>query len=133
MSRFSIVFFMLLSPFLVFSQSKGDHKKVLQGKWVFESITAFDGNVQVPFNVDSLCCEIPTEMFIQQDDLTFSRRARADKVRFDAVISENGLCFPICGEWKIVENKLLVQWYEDLDSSGDVLKMRTVIACYTKK
>ena len=120
--------------FLSFAQTKESDEKSLQGKWTLENVSAFEDNVQkLPFSVDNIDSEIPKEIDIQQDNITFGWKESKQKVKREVVVNGNSLCFPICAEWKIVDNKLQLQWMQDIDSPTDDLKMRTIVLTYSRK
>ena len=100
-----------------------------QGKWVLENVSAFEGNVQIPF-VDNLDCEFSTEMDIQQDEITFICKERVNKAKYDAVVRGNFLCYSVCAKWKIEENKLQLQWIQDTDGAAGI---RTIVLSYSRK
>ena len=105
-----------------FAQTKNDEKALI-GKWVFESVAAFEDNVQkIPFSMDSLdCCEAPKEMDIQQNEITFVWKESTYTERYGIAVKGGILCFPICAEWKIVGNKLQLSWTQDLNSNPNGL------------
>ena len=115
---------------LVFAQTKDEQKKLPEGRWVLEKVTAFEENVQIiPFNADSLhCCTIPIEINVQKEKIVLTGK---DEVKFVASIRGKYVCFPICAEWKIVENKLQLQWKQDLESQE--LRMMTIVLTYKSK
>ena len=138
MKRNYLIFFMLLSSFWAFAQPKNEpkneHTKIPDGKWVLKDIVAFEKNVQVPFIADNLgCCEVPAAIEVQQDELTFVRKDRADIVNYNAVVRENGICFPIYAEWIIIDSKLLLQWTQDIDDrEAQTIEIRTIIMTYSR-
>jgi len=134
MKRKFFIFLMLLSSFAAFAQLKNEQKQIPEGKWVLESVSAFEENVQIPFGVENIDFEIPTEINIQQDEITFIRKEGATKVNYDVVVRGNFLCFSACAEWKIVDNRLQLQWGQDImnNPTGD-LKMRTITLDYKFK
>jgi len=120
-------------PVLSFGQTEAKNEKLLQGTWVLESVTAFDESMQIiPVNADSISyCEIPTEIDIQQDEVTFVRKSGTSKAKYKDVVRKNSLRFPAYAGWEIVDNKLQLQWGEDL--TGQAPKMRTVVLTYKLK
>ena len=135
--KISIIAFITMiygMSFLSFAQTKESDEKSLQGKWTLENVSAFEDNVQkLPFSVDNIDSEIPKEIDIQQDNITFGWKESKQKVKREVVVNGNSLCFPICAEWKIVDNKLQLQWMQDIDSPTDDLKMRTIVLTYSRK
>ena len=112
---------LLLAGMFVPSFAQTNEENPLQGEWVFESISAFEEGVQkIPFSVDSLdnnvmsCCEVPSEMDIQQEEIVFVLKNKTVSEKYNVVVTENSLCFSICTEWKIVNNKLQLQWTQDI-------------------
>jgi len=99
-----------------FAQNTDNDEASLQGKWIFEDITAFEGNVQQPFSLDDLCCELPREMDIQQDGIVCIWKEGSDTANYDFVIRGNSMCFSFCAEWQIADNKLLLKWTYDVES-----------------
>ena len=128
---------LLLAGMLVPSFAQTNEENPLQGEWVFESISAFEEEVQrIPFSVDSLenvmsCCEVPLEMDIQQEEIVFVRKNGTGKAKYDFIVRENGMCVPICAGWKIVNNKLQLQWTQDLE--GQEPKVLTIVLTYKRK
>jgi len=100
-----------------FAQNAGNDKASLRGKWIFEDITAFEGNVQQAFGLDDLCCELPREMDIRQDGIVCTWKEGSDTANYDFVVRGNGMCFAFCTEWQIVDNRLQLTWTYDV--AGD--------------
>jgi len=117
-------------PVMGFTQVKDVRKKIPEGKWALENISAFENNVQkIPFSTDSLsCCMIPVEISVQNDSISFVGK---DKVKYNTVFKGKYLCFPICAEWEIVDNKLYLQWIQDMESQE--LRMLTIVLTYKLK
>ena len=132
MKRNFFIFLMLLNFFSVFARPNDDPEKIPQGKWVFENVVAFEDNIQIPFSVNDLEFEIPTEMDIQKEELTFVDKEGPKKEKSDRAIKGNFLClyFPVCAEWKIVENRLRLQWTQDIDGSSGGKDTRTIVLTY---
>ena len=114
---------------LSFAQTKD--KNVLLGKWIVENVVAFEENVQVPFTLDSLGCEIPTEMDIQQDEIILVLDGQTMKVPYHEVVRGNGMCILVCGEWKVVGNKLELTW--EVDIMGKEPERRKIVLTYKLK
>ena len=120
-----------------FAQSSENNEKLLQKKWILENVSAFEKNVQkIPFSADSLsntmsCFEAPSEMDIQQEEIIFVRKSGTDKAKYNSVVRGNGICIPICAEWKIVNNKLLLQWTQDIE--GQERRVLTIVLRYKSK
>ena len=133
MKRKFFIFLMLLSSFSAFAQLKNEQKQILEGKWVFESVSAFEENVQIPFSVENIYFEIPVEMDIQQDEVTFIRKGGEVKVKYDDVVRRKSFCFPICGGWEIVDSKLQLNWGQDTDSPTGGTIIRTIVLSYSRK
>jgi len=106
---------MLLATVIVHAQD--NWKQSLEGKWVFKSISSFDGDKQKPFNANRLGFEIPAEIDIQQEEVTFVHKNRVEKIKYDVIIRGNIFCFPYCTEWSITEDKLQLQWTQDASNS----------------
>lgn len=115
-------------------QGQNEQKQIPEGKWVLENVSAFEENVQIPFSIDDISFEIPAEMDIQQDELTFVRKGGTEKVKYDVVVRGSFLCFHVCAECKIVDNKLQLQWGQDIiEEATNSLNMRTIILSYVRK
>ena len=113
------------------AQTNEQNEKALKGKWILEKVSAFEENVQkIPFSVDSLGCEIPVEINIQQENITFVRKKHSDTAKYNFVVRGGILCFPICAEWKVVAKKLQLKWVQDVDSSPNGL---TIVLTYKLK
>ena len=129
MKRNFFIFYILLTSCWTFAQPQNEHTKIPEGKWVLEDMVAFEKNVQVPFTVENLgCCQVPVEIEVQLDELTFVCKERTDKVEYNAVVRENIICFPICAEWKIVNNKLFLQWVQDVDTDPEALSITLIFS-----
>ena len=130
MKQKMIIFFMLLGSFSVFAQVKNEQKQILEGKWVLENVSAFEKNVQIQFSAENLDFEAPVEINVQQDELTFVYKENTTKVGYD-VFSIDGkyLCFSVCTEWKITDNKLQLQLLPDMDEENPII----IILNYNKK
>jgi len=111
-----------------FAQNAGNDEASLRGKWTFEGITAFEGNVQQAFSLDDLCCELPTEMDIRQDEIAFGWKGRTSTAQYYSIVIGSSMCVSICTEWKIAENKLLLLWTQDID--GDEPRLFNMTATY---
>lgn len=101
-------------------------KQIPEGKWILESVSAFEENVQTPFSVDKLGFEIPTEMVIQQDEITFDGKESTK-------VDENFLCFQVCARWEIVDNTLQLQWKQDIEDAANSVDTRTIVLSYVRK
>ena len=110
------------------AQSVGNDEALLRGKWIFEDITAFEGNVQQAFELDDLCCEIPTEMEIRQDGIDCVWKNGRGIAEYDFVVRGNAMCFSFCTEWKIVDNKLQLTWTYDVE--GDTPRVFSMKVTY---
>jgi len=131
---FLFAFVAIICTFSVvcFAQTGGDDVKSLQGKWIFESITAFEGTVEQPFSLDDFYCEIPTEINIRQDDVIVVRKERTDTLPLDAVVRGEGICLCFCATRKITDNKLQLTWTQDIETEGAAPKLYNVILTYKK-
>ena len=111
-----------------FAQHVGNDEASLQGKWAFEDVTAFEGNVQQVFSMDDLCCEFPTAMDIRQDEIDCVWKKGAGTAKYDSVVNGNVMCLLICAEWKITDNKLQLKW--SIDMEGDAPKVFNITVTY---
>ena len=126
-----LVAMMAVCSMSAFAQPTNEHKQIPDGKWVLESIAAFEDNVQVPFSVSSIGFEVPSEIAIQQDEMILAYKETTETMNYAAALKGNVLCFSVCAEWKIAEtNTLLLQWEQDIE---DGTKMQTIILSYTKE
>jgi len=104
---------------LGFGQSGESSEKSLQGRWIVENVSVFGENGQkIPFNVDSFRLagsEVPLELDIQQEDITFVWNDYTETVKCNRVFRGNYICIPFCVEWKLSEDKLLLQWEQCVD------------------
>ncbi len=116
-------------------QAFGQSKESLQGKWTLERISAIEDNEQITISVDNVIFEIPSEIDIQQNEVTFVHKGNKTKVKYDVVIKGNIFCFPACVDWKITGNKLQLQWIQqpDPDIIATGVKVRTIILDYNRK
>lgn len=114
-------------------QLKTENNKIPQGKWVLENVFAFEGNVQIQISAESFDFEIPTEMDVQQDELTFVNKGNTSRVEYDAVVKGNFLCFQVCAKWEIADNRLQLQWDQDIDGPADGPQARTIVLVYSQK
>ena len=112
------------------AQTGGNEEKSLQGKWIFESITAFEGTVEQPFGLDDFYCDIPSEINIRQDDVIVVRKERTDTFPLDAVVRGNVICFCFCASWKLTDNKLQLEWTQDIETEGADPKLYNMILTY---
>ena len=133
MKRNFFIFCMLLCSVSAFVQPKDEQKRIPQGRWEFENITAFEENMQIPFGVNDLTFEIPTEMNVQQDELIFVHRESTQRVKYGTVVRGKYLCFLVCAEWKVEGNRLLLQWVQDVDNLENVSGSRTIVLTYKLK
>ena len=113
------------------AQNTGNDEASLRGKWTFEGITAFERNVQQPFNLDDLCCELPNVMDIRQDEIMFEWKGRTSVAKYNEVFKLDMICVFVCTEWKIVDNKLQLHWTQDVGGGeGEDLRMFAMTATY---
>ena len=103
----------------------------IRGQWVYESVAAFDGNEEVAIDLESLCCEMPAEMDIRYDDVSFVWKDRTQTVKLSAVARGQSLCFSVCGTWKKVDDKVQFSW--DMDLEGPAPKAITIVLTYKPK
>ena len=114
-----------------FAQNTGNDEASLQGKWTYEGITAFEGNVQQPFSLDDLCCEFPKEMDIRQDGIDCVWKGRTSTAKYNDILKWGMMCVSICAEWKIVDNKLQLTWTQDIDGGeGEDLRSFNMTVTY---
>jgi hypothetical protein len=111
-----------------FAQNVGNDEASLRGKWIYEGITAFEGNVQQAFSPDDLCCEFPSVMDIRQDEIDCVWKYGQGTAKYDSVVRGNGMCLLICTEWKIVDNKLQLTWTYDVE--GDTPRVFNMTVTY---
>jgi hypothetical protein len=114
-----------------FAQTAADSAQTLQGVWQYESIVAIEGNVQQKISLEDLCCQMPLEMDIRQDEINYTTKSGSATAIYDVAVMNHGLCLAICTEWKRVGNTLQLKWDQDLE--GDEPKMRTIILTYKMK
>jgi len=125
-----VLFFAGMASFQLVFADEPD-VSLLKGKWIFENVTAFENGVQIkPFSADSLKFEPPGEMDIQQEVLIFTRKEQTSKASLYSVIKGNTMCIPVCAEWKIVNNRLQLQWMQDVPVKQT---MRTITISYKRK
>lgn len=117
----------------VIAQQENESKRIPDGKWVLESVAAFEENVQIPFSADNIDFDIPAEISIQQDDVTFVYKETTEKVKYSIAVRANYLCFLVCAEWKIADGKLQLQWTQDLDNSLGGADTRVITLGYSYK
>ena len=98
-----------------FAQNAGNDEASLRGKWTYEGITAFEGNVQQTFGLDDLCCEVPMEMNIRQDEIDCTWKERTSTAQYNDILKLGMMCVSVCTEWKIVDNKLQLTWTQDIE------------------
>ena len=116
-------------PVLCMAQAGANDESALQGQWVYESVAAFEGTVPQAFSLENLdCCEIPISITINPDEITFAWKDRTETVPSGPILRGNTLCFPICGQWKIADNKLQLQWTQDI--MEEIPRMFTIILTY---
>jgi len=123
-----IILFMLLGAFSAFAQMKNEQKYIPEGKWVLENTSAFKGNVQTPINSENFGFEIPAEINVQQEGLTFVYRENKTKVGYFSIDGKY-LCFSLCTEWKITGNKLQLQTLPDMEEENPII----IVLNYNKK
>jgi hypothetical protein len=102
--------------------------KLPEGQWVLENLSAFEEGVQKTISMDDLAFEMPAEIDIRQAEIVFVRKESTETVKYDTVANGISLCFPICAEWSITENKLQLQWTQDKES-GQLI----IILTYSQK
>lgn len=132
MKGISLTIKMMLSGCLLLSgiivQAQDDLKNVLQGKWVLEKVVVLENNEPRTVNVDFLNFEIPAEINVQQEEITFVRKENTEKLQLDVVAKGNILCIPVCAEWNRVKEKLQLRWLQDTESGG-----LTIVVTYSQK
>ena len=111
--------------------TKAEDGKSLLGNWTFERVEAFKDNVQQTFSVDDCNCEVPVSMDIRQDEIAFEWKNGAGTAQYNAVVRESAFCFCPCAEWKIADNKLQLQWTQDIE--GEEPKLLTIVITYKLK
>ena len=117
---------------MAFAQTNNNDPNLLKGKWVLDTITAFEENGQTtPYSLDNLSCCIPTEIDIQPDVVAIVRNGHTDRLEYGMIVRENSICFAMCAEWKIEENKLLLQWTQDVE--GQEPDRLTIVLTYNSK
>ena len=130
MKRTFLIFSILLCFFSAFSKPVDEPQHIPIGQWALESIVAFDGNAQISFNTDDLDFEIPSEMNVQQDEITFLYQEGTTIINYGVVAKGHFLCFLVCAEWKMEGNKLMLQWIQDIDNPENVSEVRTIVLIY---
>ena len=113
---------------ICFALNAGNDEASLRGKWTFEGITAFEGNVQQTFSLDDLCCEIPTVMDIRQDEIDCTWKGRTSTAKYYSIVKGSSMCLSVCAEWKIVDNKLQLTWTQDI--AGDTPREFKITVTY---
>jgi len=129
----TVILILLLGTFPVFSQQGNEQKRIPEGKWVLENVSAFEGNAQIALTANDLGFRVPSEIDVQQDEVAFITENSSNRVRYDDVVKGNLLCFLICAEWKIVDNKLQLQWSQDIEEPVNGVDMRIISLSYVRK
>jgi hypothetical protein len=105
-----LILFMGLGMCAVFAQQE----QVPQGKWVLESVSILEKDTPIPFSADKLSYELPDEINVQQDEITFVFNEERITLQYSVAVRDTFLCFSVCAEWKINEDsKLKLQWEDD--------------------
>jgi len=108
-----------LIPLTLFSQEINE-QKIPQGKWVLGSVSIIEKDTPIPFGADKLSYDIPDEIEVQQDKVTFGYKGNRTTLDYKDAVKSTYLCFLFCAEWKITENnKLTLQWEDD--QTGKIL------------
>jgi len=108
-------------------------QKLPEGTWVLEKVSAFEADVQKLFSATGIDVEIPSEIDIQPTEIAFVRKESTETVKYNAVVKGNLLCFPICAEWSIVEDKLQLQWTQDIEDPENIQEALTIVLIYNRK
>ena len=102
------------------------------GKWVLDSIAAFEDEVQItPFNFDSLTFSPPLSMDIRQDSVFFVYQNYTNNARLNDVLNEYRLCMPTCAQWKIRGRNLQLTWQQDVKEPEN--KLFTIILIFKQR
>lgn len=120
-----LLFILLCSSFSVFAQMKNDSRKLLQGKWLLESVSAYKVNDIKPVNIDSTNIEIYSQIEIKEDMAILSNKENIREVNY--ILDETGFRFATPSvmyitEWSVAGDKLyLLQIIPSLfDETKDV-------------
>jgi len=127
----SLFFAGITAPAL--AQSEAGLQKLPEGTWMLEKVSAFEADVQKPFSAADFNLEIPSEIDIQPTEIAFVRKGSTETVKYDVVVKGNVLYFPICAEWSIVEDKLQLQWIQDVEDPENVQGTLTIVLIYNRK
>jgi len=110
---------LFFDPLSLFAQ-QGNEQTIPQGKWVLASVSIIEKDAPIPFSADKLNYDIPDEIEVQHDKVTFGYKGNRTTLDYKDAVKSTYLCFLFCAEWKITENKnLTLQW--DDDQTGKIL------------
>jgi hypothetical protein len=122
-----------LTSMTAHSGSSGESEKIPQGTWVFESISAFENNEQLPsFSVEKLDFGLPIEIEVKSDEVVFVKKTGTNTVSYNSAVNGNLLCFFICAEWSIVDGMLQLQWFQS-PKEGEPGDEKTIIVKFSYK
>jgi hypothetical protein len=106
-------------------------ENVLSGTWVLESVTAFEGEVQLmPFSIDSINVELPTEIDFRQKEITLTGKTRTTTMDYYRIVRGRFILIPVSAKWEMVNNKLQLQWFQDIPGKP---VSRKITLIYSKK
>ena len=110
--RDCIIFLTLLFHISMFAQSNDDPKELLQGRWVFKKVTAFNDNAKVKVNLEEIGHELFTEIVFTPEEIILTSNNGEKKMNFASVLRGKFLAFNSYYEWNVIKNKLTLQWIQ---------------------
>lgn len=107
--------------------------KVLQGKWVLESVSARNVQDSQNADLDSLGITVYPEMLIYEDSITLVSKNGSQKIGYT---TRNDFLWlgipynPFYAEWALNENKLYLEWVQDIPNES---KSIIILLLYRRK
>lgn len=135
--RIAFAFLLLFLPLLIYSQVTTDHRDMFLGKWLLEDISVKHSDKSISTNTDSLNIEVYPELEFSSNYLSFSYKGNSIQQKYsfygDHLIYLNFMTTSFYAEWVILNNKLYMEWSQDIEIQPKDIKTITILLTYKRK
>lgn len=131
-----VLIFCSLSWFATAQTNKDNNKDLLLGEWVLEEASVHETNDIASVNIDSIDIEFHREIEIRSDELSFNYKGVSQKNKYEVTgdwIYLNFATISFYAEWAILNNKLYIEWAQDIPISDNENKTMVVLLIYKRK
>lgn len=115
------------------AQTKIDSKKLIQGKWVLESVSAHEANNTQEIDLDSLGFVVYPEMQIGQDSIALGFQndfEQSSYQLYDESLFFYGSRMPFFVKWALFQYKLYLEWEQPIDNESRSI---IILSSYKRK